>query len=127
VTGFSERPHLPTPAEIESYGNGGFRFGGMSHRGSILCLPDGIWAWPVSSLADVTMETIAPVLERAGSIDFFMLGTGRDPAAMPKDLRQHFRDIGLNADAMTTGAAIRNFNIMLGERRRVAAGLIVVM
>jgi uncharacterized protein len=127
VTGFSERPHLPTPAEIESYGNGGFRFGGMSHRGSILCLPDGIWAWPVSSLADVTMETIAPVLERAGSIDFFMLGTGRDPAAMPKGLREHFRDIGLNADAMTTGAAIRTYNIMLGERRRVAAGLIVVM
>ena len=23
------------------------RFAGMSHRGSLLCLPNGIWAWPV--------------------------------------------------------------------------------
>jgi len=32
--------HLPRAALIETYGNGGFRFGGMSHRGSLLCLPD---------------------------------------------------------------------------------------
>ena len=43
----SDAPHLPTPAPIDAYGNGGFRFGGMSHRGSLLCFPDGVWAWPV--------------------------------------------------------------------------------
>ena len=37
------------PAPIEAYGKGGFRFAGMSHRGSLLCLPDGIWAWPVAT------------------------------------------------------------------------------
>ena len=45
-----DAPHLPRPAPIESYGNGGFRFAGMSHRGSLLCLPDGSWAWPVNSV-----------------------------------------------------------------------------
>ena len=44
----ADAPHLPRPAPIDAYGNGGFRFAGMSHRGSILCLPDGIWAWPVA-------------------------------------------------------------------------------
>ncbi len=44
----ADAPHLPHPAPIDAYGNGGFRFGGMSHRGSLLCLPDGIWAWPVN-------------------------------------------------------------------------------
>ena len=39
------------PAPIDAYGNGGFRFAGMSHRGSLLCLPDGIWAWPVTQCA----------------------------------------------------------------------------
>ncbi len=43
----ADAPHLPRPVPIDAYGNGGFRFGGMSHRGSLLCLPDGIWAWPV--------------------------------------------------------------------------------
>ena len=32
---------FPRPAPIEAYGKGGFRFAGMSHRGSLLCLPDG--------------------------------------------------------------------------------------
>lgn len=126
VSGFADGPHLPRPAEIETYGNGGFRFGGMSHRGSILCLPDGIWAWPIQSLADVTEQGIASVLERAEKIDFFMLGVGRDPLPMPPPLRELFSSRGLNADAMTTGAAIRTYNIMLGENRRVAAGLIAV-
>ena len=37
--------HFPRPAQIDAYGNGGFRFAGMSHQGSILCLPSGIHGW----------------------------------------------------------------------------------
>ena len=46
--------HLPYPAAIDAYGSGGFRFANLSHRGSLLCLPDGIWAWPVNSVAELT-------------------------------------------------------------------------
>ena len=52
-------PHLPQAAAIEAYGKGGFRFAGMSHRGSILCLPAGIWAWPVTAPAEINEETLA--------------------------------------------------------------------
>jgi uncharacterized protein len=45
---------------------------------------------------------------------------------MPPDLRTLFRDRGIGVDVMATGAAVRTFNILLGERRRVAAGLIAV-
>ena len=41
----SDAPHLPRSAPIDAYGKGGFAFAGMSHRGSLLCLPDAIWAW----------------------------------------------------------------------------------
>ena len=37
------KAHFPGRAPIDAYGNGGFRFAGMSHRGSILCLPSGIY------------------------------------------------------------------------------------
>ena len=57
-------PHLPHPATIEAYGKLGFRFAGMSHRGSLLCLPDGIWAWQVERPDDVTEATLAPVFAR---------------------------------------------------------------
>jgi uncharacterized protein len=40
-----ESPHLPRSAPIEAYGNGGFHFAEMSHRGSLLCLPDAIRGW----------------------------------------------------------------------------------
>lgn len=126
MSAVADTPHLPQPAQIEAYGNGGFRFGGMSHRGSILCLPDGIWAWPVSSVDALTEDAIEAVLGRADRIDFFMLGTGADLCPMPVRLKRAFSDRNLNADAMTTGAAVRTYNIMLGEGRRVAAGLIAV-
>ena len=122
----ADAPHLPRPAEIDAYGNGGFRFADMSHRGSILCLPDGIWAWPPLAAGDVDEAAVELVLARREGIDFFMLGTGRDPMPMPRRLRALFSEAGLNASAMTTGAAVRTYNIMLGENRRVAAGLIAV-
>ncbi len=84
----ADAPHLPRPAPIDAYGNGGFRFGGMSHRGSILCLPDGIWAWPVVTIAALDEAVLAPVFARAGALDIFLIGAGRDPAALPDHLRR---------------------------------------
>jgi len=119
-------PHLPRAAPIEAYGAGGFRFAGMSHRGSLLCLPSGIWAWPVAQPGEIDAAALARVFAAAREIDFFLLGTGRDPWVMPAALRHRFRDANVSVDAMTTGPAIRTYNILLGERRRVAAGLIAV-
>ena len=118
--------HLPQPAPVEAYGNGGFRFGGMSHRGSLLCFPDGIWAWPVTSIAELTATVLEPAFVRAGALDFFLIGGGRDPFVLPERLRQRFRDLSLSVDAMPTGAAVRTWNVLLAERRRVGAGLIAV-
>jgi uncharacterized protein len=121
-----EAPHLPRQALIDAHGAGGFRFAGMSHRGSLLCLPDGVWAWPVAASADITEETLAQVFDRAADLDFFILGTGAAPWIMPGTLRQRFRDAHISADAMTTGPAVRTYNVMLMENRRVGAGLIAV-
>jgi uncharacterized protein len=122
----ADAPHLPTPAQIEAYGDGGFRFGGMSHRGSLLCFPDGIWAWPVASARELSAESLEPVFARAGAMDFFLLGGGRDPFVLPRVLRDRFRELSLSADPMPTGAAVRTWNILLAEGRRVGAGLIAV-
>ena len=44
----------------------------------------------------------------------------------PTILREALRTVRVVLDPMQTGAAIRTYNIMLGERRRVAAALIAV-
>ena len=117
-------PHLPYPAPIDAYGDGGFRFAGLSHRGSLMCLPDGIWAWPVADPQAVTAETLAMVFDLAARIDLFILGTGSDPWTVPPALRERFRAHSLKWETMSTSAAIRTYNVLVIEGRRVAAGLI---
>ncbi|HUI12697.1 MAG TPA: MTH938/NDUFAF3 family protein [Xanthobacteraceae bacterium] len=121
-----DRPHLPRQALIDAHGAGGFRFAGMSHRGSLLCLPDGIWAWSVSAPTALNDDALDLVLARADALDFFVLGTGETPWAMPEPLRLRFREAHISVDAMTTGPAVRTYNVMVLEGRRVGAGLIAI-
>lgn len=118
--------HLPRSAQIEAYGNGGFRFDEMSHRGSLLCLPNAIWAWPVSDPGGIDKYSLEKVLENASEIDTLLIGTGMDVWLPPTHLRETFRKAMIGIDAMQTGPAVRTYNVMIGEKRRVAAALIAV-
>lgn len=118
--------YLPRSAPIEAYGNGGFRFAEMSHRGSLLCLPDAIWAWPVSDPNQIDRYSLARVFENANAIDTLLIGTGSGVWIAPAPLRNALRAVHITLDAMQTGPAIRTYNVMIGERRRVAAALIAV-
>jgi uncharacterized protein len=124
--GSASARHFPQAAPIEAYGNGGFRFAGMSHHGSLLCLPDGIWAWPITAPDAINEQTLGNVLARADQLDALIIGTGQTIWLPPTQLREAFRRHHVAIDAMQTGPAIRVYNIMVGERRRVAAALIAV-
>jgi len=119
-------PHLPRPAPIDGYGKGGFGFAGMSHRGSLLCLPSGIWAWPVTRATDINDATLAPVFAETGQINFFLLGYGNDAWSMPEALWRRFREQNITLEVTRTGIAVSTYNILLGEGRRVAAGFVAV-
>jgi uncharacterized protein len=121
-----EAPHLPRSAPIEAYGNGGFIFDSMSHRGSLLCLPDAIWAWPVTNPAEIDQFSLARVFAAANSIDTLIIGTGTEVWLAPSALREALRRVKVVLEPMLTGPAVRTYNIMIGERRRVAAALIAV-
>lgn len=121
-----DSPHLPYAAEVEAYGHGGFRFAGMSHRGSLLCLPDGIWPCPVRAPQDIDEETLALVFSARPPIEHCLIGTGRDPWILPREVTARFAERGIAVETMTTGSALMTYNILLGERRRVAALLIAV-
>ena len=112
---------------IDGYGAGGFNFGDMSHRGSILMVPAGVHIWPVTQPSEITAESLAPVFAaEKGTIELLLVGTGPDLGPLPEPLRRRLKDAGIVADPMATGAAARTYNILLGERRRVAVALIAV-
>lgn len=126
MRGAVETPHLPQRAAIDGYGKGGFSFAGMSHRGSLLCLPSGVWAWPVERPVEITEDTLERVFAESEDIGLFLIGAGQGNWTMPDDLRLRFHRAGLSVEVARTGTAVSTYNILLGEGRRVAAGLIAV-
>jgi uncharacterized protein len=118
------KAHYPGRAPIDSYGAGGFRFAGMSHRGSLLCLPSGIYGWePSLPIDEASLER---VIAEAADIDTLLVGTGKSIVPLAPALKETLRGERIVAEAMSTGAAVRTFNVLLAESRAVAAALIAV-
>jgi uncharacterized protein len=117
---------FPSRAAIEAFGNGGFRFAGMSHQGSLLILPSGMRAWSPMNTATMTTGDFRCVLAEKDAIDFLLVGTGATMQRLPKDVSVHLTAREIRFDCMTTNAAISTYNVMLGENRRVAAALVAV-
>ena len=120
------KAHFPGSSPIDAYGNGGFRFADMSHRGSLLFLPSGIHGWDATDDSELTVDLFAPVLAETGKIEVLLIGTGKEMRFIPPALRTALREKGIVCDPMNTGAAVRTYNILLAESRAVAAALIAI-
>lgn len=118
--------HYPEQVPLDAYGNGGFRFAGLSHRGGLLCLPTGMFAWLVNSPAEITLASLAPVMDAADEIDVLMIGLGKDIAGLDPAIRAALRERRIIVEAIATGGAVRTYNVLLAEQRAVAAALIAV-
>src|SRR5262249_24406977 len=120
----SAPPRYPGRAPVDAYGNGGFRFAQMSHKGSILCLPSGIYAWERPEPDAVS--AYARVLAERDALSLLLLGTGPSATRPAEGIARAFRDAGLALEAMDPGAACRTYNVLLAEGRPVAAALVAV-
>lgn len=118
--------HFPGRAPVDAYGNGGFRFADMSHRGSILCLPSGVHGWEPADPDALVPADFEKIVSEAEDIEILLVGMGRELRPLPRAVREALRARGVSADPMSTGAAVRTFNVLLAEDRAVAAALIAV-
>jgi uncharacterized protein len=124
--GLEPSAFYPELAPVDAYGAGGFRFAGMSHKGSLLFLPSGIMAWDVASIADTQVPDFAPVLAVLSRGSHFLLGCGLALRRPGLEVVAAFAQADIWLEVMDTGAACRTFNVLLGEDRQVYAGLIAV-
>ena len=113
ISGFmADRPqmndtgHYPTQVGLDAYGNGGFRFAGMSHRGSLLCLPTGMHAWAVTTPAEITLQSLEPVFAAADDIDVLLIGLGTDITGLDPAIRAALRERRIIVEAIATGGAV---------------------
>ncbi|UXN04605.1 Mth938-like domain-containing protein [Bartonella sp. HY406] len=117
--------HFPGSAPIDAYGNGGFRFADMSHKGSIICVPSGIYGIDLTQ-STPTIFDVDRVLQEADAIEILLIGTGVNLLRLPKEVRSALQLRNISADTMSTGAAVRTYNVLLAENRAVAAILYAV-
>ena len=118
--------HFPGRAPIDAYGNGGFRFADMSHVGSLLCLPSGIYGWDVSKPEDLNSKSFEKLFSEADDIEILLVGSGLDLLPLQSELRKKLRNVNISADPMATGAAVRTYNVLIAEGRAVAAAFLAV-
>ena len=122
----NEKGFYPYQAAIDAYGDMGFRFAGMSHRGSLLCLPTGMHEWGVGHADALTLDALAPALECADDLDVLLIGLGADIGFLSPKIRDAFRARNVVVEAIGTGGAVRTYNVLLAEDRAVGAALIAV-
>lgn len=112
---------------IDAYGDGGFRLDGERREGSLLIISDEVRDWPIASLADLTPESLTPVLEAGRTqVEFLLLGVGTRNAPPPRAVREALQRAGIGLEFMDTPAAARLYNVLTAEGRRLAAALIAV-
>jgi uncharacterized protein len=117
---------LPGRHSIDSFGNGGFRLAGVSHQGSLLVTPLGVRALELDSVAALTPGHLEQILAEKADFDILLIGTGRDIAALPKQVQELLQAEAVGFDVMSTNAAVRTYNVVIDEERRVAAIMIAV-
>ncbi|MTD93663.1 hypothetical protein GIW81_04860 [Hyphomicrobium sp. xq] len=122
----SVKAYYPGRAPIDAYGNGGFRFADMSHRGSLIIVPSGIYGWDVTALDELTPERCQLFIDELKRPSFVLLGTGLEHRVPPASVAKVFADAGIGLEPMSTGAAARTYNVLLAEGRDFGAGLIAV-
>jgi uncharacterized protein len=118
--------HYPGTVPIDAYGNGGFRFAGMAHKGSIMALPSGIYAWHLDDAGELSPEAFARVFAELEPPQLMLIGTGVSLAAAPTAVRLAFQERTIGLETMDTGAAARTYNVLLAEGRAVGAALLAV-
>jgi len=117
---------LKTIPLISGYGNGAFKIHGRPHQGHLLISPVGYYPWPVKSIKTIQKQSVKSLYESGFSPEFLLFGLGEkapDAVMLARAFRKKF---GLPCEVMTTGAAVRTYNVLALEGRLMAAALFAV-
>lgn len=106
---------------IQSYGKNGFKISGTQFDTPVLVLPTSTVPLSPSSFAQINESALNDIAQYQDEIDLLIIGCGEHAAPASQDLRDSLKKLDINVETMTTGAACRSFNVLLGDGRRIAA------
>jgi len=104
---------------VDGYGPGFFRIGGDVHRGPVILAGAGPRGW--AGLSD-----LEALMDLAGAVDVLLIGMGAEMALLAARDRERLEEAGLGIETMATAPALRSYNVLLAEGRRVALAAVPV-
>lgn len=113
--------HLNT---FTAYGDGYVSVNGVRHACNLAVLPDRLLAeWTLASFETLSVADFE--LLASLDADIVLLGTGKRLRFPSPDLLQPLVRLQRGLEVMDLAAACRTYNVLVGEGRRVAAGLLI--
>lgn len=110
---------------IRAYETGGITVNEEVFRTSIIVTPEQVITdWQPRAFADLTPADLEAIT--ALKPEVVLLGTGARLRFPHPSLTRSLLEARIGFEAMDTGAACRTYNVLMGEGRRVAAGLLLI-
>jgi uncharacterized protein len=109
---------------IRSFAPGRLLVNDQLITGHVIITPDEVIdGWSPARFADLTFDDFGAAMEREPEVLLF--GTGQSQRFPAAALMAAIMRRGVGFEAMHTAAAARTFNVLVAERRRVVAALLV--
>lgn len=108
---------------IRAYSDGEIRIGENVVRASCIVTANQIQEWSPRSIDAIAPADLEPLFAIAPEI--IVLGTGDTQQFPDASILGAILSRGIGCEVMTTGAACRTYNVLVGEDRKVAAALLL--
>lgn len=109
---------------IRAYEPGSLIVGENRYERSLILTPDRIIDdWRPQYLNQVDSAALQQLADLYPEV--VLLGTGREQGFPSPDCLSALTDRGIGVECMDTGAACRTYNLLMGEGRKVVAGLLL--
>lgn len=110
--------------QIRSYTPGMIQINDKKYTHSLIVSADQlIEAWEPQNIAEITAESLAPII--ALKPDILLIGTGSTLVFLSVEIYGDLINHGIGVEIMDTSAASRTFNALTAEYRNVVAALII--
>jgi len=81
-------PSIPAGHQIiQSYGDYRFTISDTVHEAPILVFPDQTVPWPVGSIEDLSVASLAAVIQADPAVEIFLIGCGKSMTLIAPALR----------------------------------------
>ncbi|MFW9905333.1 MAG: Mth938-like domain-containing protein [Candidatus Thorarchaeota archaeon] len=108
---------------IEQYSFGKIRISGKSFSNDVIIFPDEVIpSWWRKEGHNLHMEDLDDVIERKPEL--LIIGTGFNGVMrVSQDLINQLEELGINTTVMKSTDAVKEYNKLIKEKKRIAAGL----